>query len=121
MLSQLGDTHLVWSQFSSIFLFLSFLLAAVFKLSNHLLFHLVNVELLLFETLGSQINVLLQVHELFHVQVAVFRLLVELRFSILHAFPAGLKLLLQPFPLLYFIIRVIGSITLLLEHGVNHF
>ena len=97
--------------------------ATVFKLGDHFLFHLVDVGLLLFQTLAGHLDVLLQEHELIQIQVAVLGLLLQhlllfngsrlSTFDLFGKFFFGSLLLLV-------VATVFGAVTFLLEHLVDH-
>ncbi len=101
----------------------AFFLATILQLGDHFLFHLVDVGLLLFEALACLLNVFLQKLELLDIEVAIFSLrlkvLLLLRGTLSPSFEFGNQSFLCLL-LLGVVAAILGTITLLFQHLVNH-
>ena len=97
--------------------------AAFFQRRNHLFLHLIDVSLLLSQTLMGNLNVSLEELELRDIQVAVFSLLKQLGLLLLGTLLAPRDLILELLfsPLLILVVNAsVCTGSLSFEHAVNH-
>ena len=98
-------------------------LASVLQLGDHFLLHLIDIGLLLFQPLACCLNVFLQKEELLKIEIAIlglsFKVFLLFRGAFSPSFNFACHFLLSLL-LLGVIISIFGTISLLLEHLVDH-